>query len=175
MFYMARLRKDIQLEPFYLGKQMRGQVRRKLIEELEGQCLGKYGFVIFILDIDDNDILPGLIENDTGSCNVIVWYTAVFLKPFKHQVLDAIVYAVDELGFFCRVGPLQIFVSRFCLPNYLVYDTTSCDSWISSDRSVDIRIDKVVRIRIIGVSPLEAGQMTATATIKDLFLGELDR
>jgi hypothetical protein len=42
--------------------------------ELEGQCLGKHGYVISILDVDDNEIFPGLIDNDSGAVSVTVFY-----------------------------------------------------------------------------------------------------
>lgn len=120
---MARLHRDILLEPHFLGRSLRMQVRKKIIEETEGQCLGKFGYVIFILDIEDSDIFPGLIDNDTGSANVTVWYNAIFLRPFKNEVIDAVVnFASDELGFFCKVGPLQIFVSRHCMPEDMKFN-----------------------------------------------------
>ena len=33
----------------------------------------------------------GLIDNDTGAVNVIVWYMAIFFRPFANEVLDAAV------------------------------------------------------------------------------------
>jgi DNA-directed RNA polymerase II subunit RPB7 len=175
MFYMSRLRKDVLLDAHFLGRSLRSQVRKKIMDELEGQCIGKFGFVILILDIDDADIVPGLIDNDTGAANVTVWYNAIFLRPFKNEVLDAVVvFASDELGFFCKVGPLQVFVSRHCMPEDMRFKTETGDCWISRDESVEIREGSVVRLRVIGVSPVDAGVITATGTIKDSFLGLID-
>lgn len=176
MFYMARLRRDILLDAHFLGSSMIHHVKSKIMDELEGQCLGKYGFVICILDIDEqNDIIPGLIDNDTGAANITVWYNAVLLRPFKNEVMDAIVVsASDELGFFCRVGPLQIFVSRHCMPDDMHFNHSTGDCWVSEDETVEIKDGSIVRLRIIGVSPIDAGKITATGTIKDTFLGQVD-
>jgi hypothetical protein len=102
-------------------------------------CEGTYGYVISVVSVEDDDIRPGLIDIDTGAVNVSVYYTVILLRPFKNEVLDAIgeennlsfilifsvsfshrissvTMASDETGFFARVGPLQIFVSRHSMP-----------------------------------------------------------
>lgn len=66
MFFIKELRKDLLLLPQYLGPKILSHVKAKLSQELTGQCLGKHGYVLSILEIDDNNILPGKIENDTG-------------------------------------------------------------------------------------------------------------
>ena len=35
-------------------------------------------------------------------------YMAVVFRPFKGEVLDAIVTTVNKMGFFAEVGPLQV-------------------------------------------------------------------
>lgn len=118
MFFVKKLRRDILLEPRFLGGRLNESVRRRVKEELEGQCLGKNGYVISILSIEDADIAPGAIDNDTGAVNVTVWYSALLLRPFKNEVLDTVVVtASEEHGFFTKVGPLEIFVSRHVIFN----------------------------------------------------------
>lgn len=51
---------------------------------------------IQILDIADDEIQLGLIDNDTGGVNVIVWYMAVFFRPFANEVLDALVMVANN-------------------------------------------------------------------------------
>lgn len=60
----------------------------------------------------DEDITLGLIDNDSGAATVTVYYNAILLRPYPNEVLDAIVTTTTESGFFARVGPLQVFVSR---------------------------------------------------------------
>ena len=37
-----------------------------------------------------------------------VRYKAVVFRPFKGEVLDAVVTTVNKMGFFAEVGPLQV-------------------------------------------------------------------
>ena len=54
-----------------------------------------------------------------------VYYSAILFRPFTNEVLDAIVTsASDETGFFSKVGPLVIFVSRHAMPEDISFDVT---------------------------------------------------
>mmetsp|Transcript_24892 Transcript_24892/g.23877 ORF Transcript_24892/g.23877 Transcript_24892/m.23877 type:complete len:176 (+) Transcript_24892:154-681(+) len=174
MFFVKKLRREILLEPHHLGQGLKEKVKKRVIYELEGQCLGKHGYVISILDIDDDEIIPGLIDNDTGAVNVVVYYSAILLRPFRNEVLDTVVItAADENGFFTRAGPLQIFVSRHAMPDDMKFNHESGDSWVSQDETVDIREGSIVRLRIIGLV-IDADVISAIGTIKDTFLGQIE-
>jgi hypothetical protein len=41
--------------------------------------------------------MVGLIDNDSGSVNVTVWYSAILLRPFPLEVLDAVVTNANEV------------------------------------------------------------------------------
>lgn len=174
MFFVKKLRRDILLEPQYLGNKLRDYVKQRIFTELEGQCLGKHGYVISVLDVKNEDIIPGMIDNDTGAVNITVWYSVILLRPFRNEVMDTIVcMASDENGFFTKVGPLQIFVSRHCMPEDMAFNHISGDSWISEDGKVEIRDGSLVRLRIIGLV-IDAGVISAIGTIKETYLGQLE-
>jgi DNA-directed RNA polymerase subunit E'/Rpb7 len=42
------------------------------------------------MDVTNEDISPGLIDNDTGSVNVSVYYSVILLRPFRNEVLDTV-------------------------------------------------------------------------------------
>ncbi len=173
MFFIRKqLKRNILLEPHNLGPGLESEVRRQLIEETEGKCLGKNGFVIRMLDLDE--IEPGLVENDSGSVNVQVLYSCFMLRPFRNEVLDSVVYnASNESGFWARLGPLEIFIHKNAMPEDMKFDYASGDSWVSDDGAIEIKDGSQVRIRIIGVS-VDAGQMTAVGSINDPHLGQID-
>jgi DNA-directed RNA polymerase II subunit RPB7 len=174
MFFIKRLRREILMEPQFLGSKLREHVKHRVMLELEGQCLGKHGYVISILDVKDEDINPGLIDNDTGAVNITVFYSVVLLRPFRNQVLDTVVtLASDENGFFTKVGPLMIFISRHNMPEDISFSHVSGDCWVSEDEKVEIREGSLVRVRIIGLN-FDAGSMTAIGTIKETYLGQLE-
>ena len=174
MFFVKRLCRDILLEPIFLGAKLSEHVRQRIFSELEGQCLGRHGYVVSVLDVKSEDIKPGLIDNDLGSVNVTVWYSVILLRPFRYEVLDAVVsIATEESGFFAKVGPLQIFVSRHCMPQDMSFNQAAGDCWVSDDEKVEIREGSLVRLRILGLT-IDAGIISAIGTINEPYLGQLE-
>ncbi|KDO24033.1 hypothetical protein SPRG_20943 [Saprolegnia parasitica CBS 223.65] len=99
-------------------------------------------------------------------------YRAILFRPFKNEVLDAVVTGRETpLGFFAEVGPLQVFVSRHAMSTDLTegYDHEN-SAWISQDREVEIRKGVGVRLKIMGVS-IDVTEINAIGTIKDNYLG----
>jgi len=173
MFFVKKLKRDILLEPIHLGPKMKKKVEWRLREELEGRCLGKHGYIVQILALDEGAIEPGKIDNDFGSVHMTVTYQAIMLRPFKNEVLDTVVFnAADDNGFFARIGPLEVYVHKYNMPEDMRFDNEKGDAWVSTDGEVEIKEGSIVRLRIIGVS-VDAGQMNAMGSIKDAFLGQL--
>lgn len=92
MFYHISLEHDIMLHPRYFGPQLMDTVKQKLFSEVEGTCTGKYGFVIAVTTIDT--IGAGLIQPGQGFVVYPVKYKAIVFRPFKGEVLDAVVTQV---------------------------------------------------------------------------------
>lgn len=161
MFFVKKLKRDILLQPMHLGPKMKHRVELQLREEVEGKCLGKHGFVIQVLAIEKEDIVPGKVDNDFGSVHMTVTYQAIMLRPFKNEVLDTIVFnAADDNGFFSRVGPLEIYTHKYNMPQDMKFDNEKGDAWVSEDGEVEIKEGSIVRLRVIGVS-IDAGQMVS--------------
>lgn len=70
-------------------------VRQKLYTEVEGTCTGKYGFVIAVTTIDN--IGSGIIQPGQGFVVYPVKYKAIVFRPFKGEVLDAVVTQVNKV------------------------------------------------------------------------------
>lgn len=70
MFYHIPLDHEICLHPKYFGPDLLETVKRKLFNEVEGTCTGKYGFVVAVTTIDN--IGAGLIQ--PGSCFVNLFH-----------------------------------------------------------------------------------------------------
>ena len=51
-----------------------------------------------MIEINNEDITPGLIDNDTGAVNVSVFYSAILFRPFLNEVMDAIVTTATEVN-----------------------------------------------------------------------------
>lgn len=89
-----------------------------------GTCSGRYGFIITVTQVQD--IGKGKVLEGSGFVVFPIKFSAIVFKPFKGEVLDAVVTQVDkvltnmslhgltlvQMGFFAAAGPLQIFVSK---------------------------------------------------------------
>lgn len=174
MFFYKRLKKELLLEPMYLGPNLMTLVRDRIISEVEGTCLGNLGYVVSIQGINEEDIRPGFIDNDTGSVNVVVWYSAILFRPFTSEIVDAVVTsASDSQGFFCKVGPMSIFVSHLAVPDDIKFDTVREDCWVSAQGDVEIREGSLVRLRIMGLT-VEANLIRGVGSMRDNYTGLID-
>lgn len=93
------LEHEILLHPRYFGPQLLETVKQKLYTEVEGTCTGKYGFVIAVTTIDQ--IGSGVIQPGQGFVVYPVKYKAIVFRPFKGEVLDAVVKQINKVGVFC--------------------------------------------------------------------------
>jgi len=181
------------IEPMHLGPNLMQEVKLRVYAEMEGTCLGKLGYVVSVVEVNEKDIKPGFVDNDTGCVNVIVWYSAIMFRPFTNEVMDAskfqqlcvqimsfftllrscfvvVTSCSDATGFFCKVGPLVIYISKYAIPDDIEWDKIRQDCFVSTDGEIEIREGSVVRLRIMGLT-LEASSISATGTIKDDYLG----
>jgi DNA-directed RNA polymerase II subunit RPB7 len=174
MFYVKTLEHEIVLQPVHFGPKLKATLVRLLKEEVEGLALANYGYVVNVIEVPENKIRSGLIEYDTGNVTFFVKYTAVLLRPFINEVLDATVSQCNPLGFFAFVGPLRVFVSKHSMPEDMFngFDPER-DAWVSDDREVFITAGCGVRLKIKGRT-VEQGNITAIGTIKDNYLGLID-
>mmetsp|Transcript_42396 Transcript_42396/g.83307 ORF Transcript_42396/g.83307 Transcript_42396/m.83307 type:complete len:182 (+) Transcript_42396:156-701(+) len=171
MFFVKELEREIVLEPIHFGPKLRPTIVRLLKEEVEGLALANYGYVVNVIEVPEEKIKSGIIEYDTGDVVFTVKYTALLLRPFINEVLDATVSQCNPLGFFAYVGPLRIFVSKHSMPEDMFngFDSEK-DAWISDDKEVEISQGCGVRLKIKGAT-VEESNITAIGTIKDHYLG----
>ncbi|XP_057994409.1 DNA-directed RNA polymerase II subunit RPB7-like [Hevea brasiliensis] len=110
MFFHIVLERNMQLHPRYFGRNLRENLVSKLMKDVEGTCSGRHGFVVAITGIEN--IGKGLIRDGTGFVTFPVEYQCVVFRPFKGEILEAVVTMVNKMGFFAEAGPVQIFVSN---------------------------------------------------------------
>jgi len=174
MFYVKTFEHEIVLEPVHFGRKLKKKVEEKLKEEVEGRALANYGYVVNVIEVPEEKIRSGIIEYDTGNVVFYIKYTALLLRPFLNEVLDAVVAQCNPLGFFAFVGPLRIFVSKHSMPEDMFngFDGDR-DAWVSDDKEVVITNGCGVRLKIKGRT-VEQGNITAIGTIKDNYLGLIE-
>ncbi|OWK50155.1 DNA-directed RNA polymerase II subunit RPB7, partial [Lonchura striata] len=87
---------EILLHPRYFGPNLLNTVKQKLFTEVEGTCTGKYGFVIAVTTIDN--VGAGVIQPGRGFVLYPVRYKAIVFRPFKGEVVDAVVTQVNKIS-----------------------------------------------------------------------------
>merc|ERR1719206_1347853 len=132
------------LHPRYFGPQLMDTVKQKLFTEVEGTCTGKQGFVLY----------P-------------VKYKAIVFRPFKGEVLDAVVTQVNKVGLFTEIGPLSCFISRHSIPADMSFDPNSNPPcYKTSDEDMVIQQDDEIRLKIVGTR-VDASDIFAIGTLMD--------
>ncbi|KAJ8750526.1 hypothetical protein K2173_015679 [Erythroxylum novogranatense] len=171
MFFHIILERNMQLHPRYFGRNLRENLAAKLMKDVEGTCSGRHGFVVAITGIEN--IGKGLIRDGTGFVTFPVKYQCVVFRPFKGEILEAVVTMVNKMGFFAEAGPVQIFVSNHLIPDDMEFQSGDMPNYTTSDGSVKIQKDCEVRLKIIGTR-VDATEIFCIGTIKDDFLGVIN-
>ena len=136
------------------------------------------GFIVTVLPrvggrpvVEDADIAKGRVDPMTGFVRYVVAYNALMFRPFKNEVLDAVVKSVSEVGFFAEAGPLSVLVSHAHIPDDMEF-VPADGSYTSAETGVKIRADMPVRLKVIGATVLQSA-LWAIGSIKDDYLGLL--
>lgn len=171
MFFHIELERDLLLYPRHFGPNIKDYLIEKLISKVEGSCSGRHGFIICVTGVTSTG--DGRIREGAGVVTFPMKFNAIVFRPFKGEVLDAIVTTVNKMGFFAEVGPLQVFVSKHQVPRDMVFDAQSNPvSYVQQNLDEPMRVtkDSEVRLRVIGTH-FDATEIRAIGTIKENYLG----
>ncbi|ORX57796.1 hypothetical protein BCR36DRAFT_344469 [Piromyces finnis] len=171
MFFLKNLTHTILLHPQYFGPNIQACLIRRLHDEVEGTCSGRFGFIISVIEI--TSISRGMLHPTSGFAEFKIEYKAIVFKPFKNEVVDGIVTSVNKMGFFVEVGPVTVFVSNHLIPEDMKFDPNSNPpSYISVGAENQQRIanNVNVRLKIVGTR-VDATEIFAIGTIKEDYLG----
>lgn len=161
------------MHPKFFGVNLRDQLTQRLSLEVEGTFQGRKGFILSVLDIVSGNF-QGRLDPSDGFAVYKLQYQAIVFRPFKGEVLNAVVKNVVQHGFFAEAGPLTVFVSHHLLPDEMRYNAMR-ESWRSEEieNAEEITKDSSVRLRILGLK-IEATTISATGSIKDDWLGLIE-
>lgn len=175
-FFVVTLRRDVEIHPKFFGANLMDRLTQLLSVEVEGSFAGKHGFVVAVLEIANSAETPieGRLDDVSGMAVFTLSYQAVVFRPFKGEVLNAVVTKVVQHGFFAQAGPLTVFVSYHLLPGEMKYNAVR-ESWRSEsiEDSEEIKKDSTVRLRILGLK-IEATTISATGSVKEDWLGLIE-
>ncbi|CAN6662432.1 DNA-directed RNA polymerase II subunit Rpb7p [Trichomonascus vanleenenianus] len=171
MFFLKDLSLSLTLHPSYFGPQMNQYLKSKLLQDVEGTCTGQFGYIICVMEGMEIDVGKGRVIPGSGSAEFEVKYRAIVWRPFKGEVVDAIVTNVNKMGFFADVGPLSVFVSSHLIPADMTFNpSANPPAYVSEEQSIEK--GSHVRLKIVGVRA-DVGRMFAIGSIKEDYLGVL--
>lgn len=125
MFFHIVLERNMQLHPRHFGRDLREKLVSKLMKDVEGTCRwnpnsylvfaflcfnlglnnrlwgfysGRHGFIVAITGIES--VGKGIIRDGTGFVTFPVKYQCVVFRPFKGEILEAVVTMVNKVSFF---------------------------------------------------------------------------
>nr|CDS33841.1 DNA directed rna polymerase II 19 kDa polypeptide [Hymenolepis microstoma] len=174
MFYHIQLEHEILLHPKYFGPNLIQTVKAKLFSDVEGTCTGKYGFIVAVTNIEH--IGAGKLLPNRGFVQYPIVYRAVVFRPFKGEVIDAVVTQVNKVGVFAEAGPLNIFISKYSIPNNVKFEgaepneNTNEDEGEEEEETQVIQLEDRIRVRIIGLR-VDSSAIFAVGTLMDDYLG----
>ena len=92
-----------------------------------------------------------MIQPGQGFVLYPVKYKAIVFRPFKGEVLDAVVTQVNKVGLFTEIGPLSCFISRHSIPADMSFDPNSNPPcYKTSDEDMVIQQDDEIRWELKG-------------------------
>ncbi|KAJ3359397.1 DNA-directed RNA polymerase II subunit [Allomyces javanicus] len=168
MFFLRELTHLVSLQPSQFTHDVEEQLRRRLHAEVEGSFSGRFGYVISVVDVVS--IGAGLVLPAQGAAQYQLTYRAIVFKPYKGEVLNALVSQVNQQGFMAEVGPVNVFVSRYLLPKQFKFNPSGVISCWSDDMDNRIERGAKVRLRIQGTQTYPT-KIDAIGSIKEDYLG----
>ncbi len=79
-------------------------IEKKLHSEVQGTCTGQYGFIVAVLEVID--VGPCIVLPGNGQAEFKTRYKAIVFKPFRGEVLDAVVAHVLQVRvYYLRSAP----------------------------------------------------------------------
>eukprot|EP01006_Ploeotia_vitrea_P021920 TRINITY_DN54332_c0_g2_i1.p1 TRINITY_DN54332_c0_g2~~TRINITY_DN54332_c0_g2_i1.p1 ORF type:complete len:171 (-),score=25.48 TRINITY_DN54332_c0_g2_i1:505-1017(-) len=169
MFFHLTLERIIRVHPRDLDKNVRKHIIDRLNGAVEGTCSGTHGYIIAVTDVID--VGNGRVQDD-GTTSYTIKFKAVVFKPFKDQVVDAVVTNLAKHGIFAEVGPLQVFISQHNLPAELTFNDHSIPKCWQAEDGTSIKKDDDVRLKILGTQ-ITGSEMYAVGMMKEDYLGAI--
>eukprot|EP00796_Vickermania_ingenoplastis_P013297 gene13297-9135_t len=195
MFYKITLEKLVTVPPEKLDAALHRHLLQFLRDAVVGQLVPppaggsaiqqeyhsaakSSAIVLAVIDIPGAENLQGKVL-DNGSVSFFLRYDALVLKVHRGEVLDVLVESVIPQGWVGSVyGAGKVYVSKSQMSSDPLQEEWSFESgvaegsWISKDGTRSIKVNEIVRIRVLGETPQSLDAMIV-GTMAGAHLGPL--
>ena len=183
MFYRKTLSRTVLLHPKFFKGNLKKRLKANLVEDVSGSCLGTDGYVVAVLDVQDEDVSRGKLQTATGQAVFHIKFQAILLRPYVNEVVQAEVILCNRHGLFARVGPMEIFVSQHLMGESFKsgWDPETqrwTEKFAEDDSPMTIHgrdgdaNGTPILLRIVSCD-LREGKWTIIGRINEIYLGEL--
>lgn len=161
---------ELRLAPAHFGREIKREIRERLIQERRGATLENGAVIVEVLDVADDDMGEGHLDPLTGEAKYHVTYEALLFRFFKGEVCDGVVTTCQQHGFYAHMGPSDdMFVSSRYMPTEYKFKRES-DSWETDADDGEapsvIKAGTEVRVKVESSNP-------PFGTINEDYLGDL--
>jgi len=154
------------MHPSTFGPKLHDEIKRQLHSDVEGTVDSTYGFIIVVTKLVD---IPLGEVQEGGLVKFTVTYEAIVFRPFRNQVLDAVVVSVDSLGIRAQAGALGVFIYKDQIPSDMTYDPNG-PAYSMVDETTRIQVGELIRLKITGLR-FDATEIFGVGTIREDYLG----
>lgn len=144
MFSTITLQDTIMLNSSLIGPNIKERVIQTLRKNYEKKVLGKInGYIIVIVDVNEDTIKDGVINDINGDTNYKLKYSAVVFKPIKNHILDVTVDYCNDLGIWGHATLLpDVSIIECVCPSHMIFNYVhdeKIDEWVLNDK--DSKVD----------------------------------
>jgi len=167
MFFHMSLTKILLMHPMTFGKRLEEQIKEQLKLSVEGTVDPRYGYIIRVTIVSS---LPLGEVQEGGYVRFNVSYKAIVFRPFRNEVLDAVVVSIDSLGINCQAtGAMKIFIYKEQIPDDIQYDPEG-PAFTYTDGMMQIKEGKCLRVKITGIRFDPIGIVSCSFSIFDFLV-----
>lgn len=143
MFSTITLKDTIKLRSNQIGPNIKERIIHSLKKNYEKKVLGKInGYIIEIVDVNEDTIKDGVINDINGDTNYKLEYTAVMFKPIKEDILDITIDHCNDLGIWGHstilsdVSIIECICTKNLIPKGFTYDE-EFEKWVSETKIIE--------------------------------------
>lgn len=85
----------IEIKPQDFTNELDDYIKQNLKQEIFSSSIARYGYIVTIHNI--SSISDGILRTSTGTAVFTVKFTAIIYRPYKNEVVDGTVCAVNKV------------------------------------------------------------------------------
>ncbi len=136
---------QISIPPNLLNANLMNTIETFFSNKVINKCDDENGYIMDVINI--MNIQGGIIVGDNSSTIYTVTGKVKAFKVDKDEVIQAIVYKLDNKDLFAQAGPFRIYVSATKISSRYKYDSAT-NKYVSSTDSIGL--NNMISIKVIG-------------------------